>query len=366
MIMDTRRIVGFDIARALAIFGMIIINFKVTLNANEGSTILLWFSSLFEGRASALFVILAGVGITFLTNRALKSGDNRIIQQARIGIIKRGMLLIIIGLSYTPIWEADILHFYGFYFLIAAMLFTFDSKKLLIFAWVFMLVFPVLVMVFDYDKGWNWTTYHYAGFWTLDGIIRRILFNGFHPVFPWVAFLIFGMWLGRQNLSATKVRIRLLTCSLIVWIFIETFFYWLRRTFTNTVELGLTTEELNLLLSTSVMPPFPQYILAAGSLATILIIMSIILAERYQHARLTRWLCKTGQMSLTIYIAHVVIGMGFLELIGKLENQNIEFAMLSASIFCIMAVIGSVFWLSHFKTGPLEWVFRKIAKSASN
>ncbi|MCF6319424.1 MAG: heparan-alpha-glucosaminide N-acetyltransferase domain-containing protein, partial [Proteobacteria bacterium] len=129
--MSKKRIIGFDVARALAVFGMVLVNFKVALTADNGNEFLLWISGLFEGRASALFVVLAGVGITFLSNKARHSGDKTIINDTRKAIIKRGFLLFLIGLSYATIWEADILHLYAFYFLIAAMLITTSNKKLL-------------------------------------------------------------------------------------------------------------------------------------------------------------------------------------------------------------------------------------------
>ena len=59
-----KRILGYDIARALAIIGMVIVNFKIVMGADEhGPHWLLSFASLFEGRAAATFVVLAGVHV---------------------------------------------------------------------------------------------------------------------------------------------------------------------------------------------------------------------------------------------------------------------------------------------------------------
>ncbi|MFB0999273.1 MAG: DUF418 domain-containing protein [Colwellia sp.] len=38
-----------------------------------------------------------------------------------------------------------------------------------------------------------------------------------------------------------------------------------------------------------------------------------------------------------------------------------NFALLSALIFCICGIVFSVMWLKYFRTGPLEWLFRKVA-----
>jgi uncharacterized membrane protein YeiB len=356
-----KRVTGFDLARALAIFGMVIVNFKIAMNAETGNLLLINFARLFEGRASALFVILAGIGVTFLTNTARKSSDGSLVLKNRLSLIKRGLLLIAIGLVYTPIWEADILHFYGFYFLIAAFIFTVNDKALLFISAIIMLIFPVLMTFLNYEQNWNWSTLAYENFWSFDGMIRHIVFNGFHPVFPWAAFLIFGMWLGRQDLSQSLMRKKLLALSLITLVVTECSFYLIRVTIGEGSVLEMTAEEVTFLFSTSIIPPLPQYIISAGSSAVFVLVACLYLSEWFYESNIHKWLYKTGQLSLTLYVAHVIIGMGILDSIGRLENQTINFSILSAFIFCICGIVFSVVWLRFFKNGPLEWVFRKVA-----
>lgn len=356
-----QRVMGLDLARALAIFGMVIVNFKIAMNAETGNSLLMCFAGLFEGRASALFVILAGVGVTFITNKARVSSDRSLVLKNRFLVVKRGVLLIAIGLAYTPIWQADILHFYGFYFLIAAAIFTVNDKVLLFMSALVMMAFPVLMLVFDYDQNWNWVTLAYENFWSFDGMIRHIVFNGFHPVFPWAAFLLFGMWLGRQDLSQALMRKRLFVGSLITLLVTESGFYLIRTAIGDGSALGLTSEEVRILFSTSIIPPLPQYIISSGSSAVIVLVICLYLSERYYESNIIRRFSQAGRMSLTLYVAHVVIGMGLLESLGMLENQTINFSLFSAMIFCVLGVVFSVTWIRFFKTGPLEWIFRKAA-----
>ncbi len=355
-----QRVTGFDLARALAIFGMVIVNFKIAMNVETGNLLLINLAGIFEGRASALFVILAGVGVTFLTNRARLSSDDSLILSNRVSLIKRSLLMIAIGLAYTPIWEADILHFYGFYFLIAAAIFTMNDKALLCVSAIIILTFPVLMLFLNYEQNWNWSTLTYENFWSIDGMIRHTLFNGFHPIFPWSAFLVFGMWLGRQDLSQDQMKHKLLAWSIITLIVTEYSFYWIRVAIGDGSALEMTTEEVVFLFSTSMIPPLPQYIISAGSSAVIALIACLYFSERFSESNINKWLYKTGQLSLTLYVSHVIIGMGTLEFMGRLENQTIEFSLLSAVVFCISGTIFSVFWLKYFKTGPLEWVFRRV------
>lgn len=356
------RVMGFDLARALAIFGMVIVNFKLAMNAETGNALLVSFAELFEGRASALFVILAGVGVTLITDKARGSGDRAWVQRSRLLVIKRGLLLIAVGLVYTPVWEADILHFYGFYFLIAAVLFTEKDSVLLVVSVLIVMAFPILMLFLDYEHNWNWVTLTYENFWSLDGMVRHILFNGFHPVFPWAAFLLFGMWLGRQALPQTLVRKKLLVWSLITLIFIESGFYLIRMILGDGSAFGMTAEEVAFLFSTSIIPPLPQYMISAGSSAVVALVVCLYLSERYSERSIVKWLCQTGRMSLTLYVAHVIVGMGLLEAFGLLENQSIHVSLFSALVFCAFGVFFSVVWGKFFKSGPLEWVFRKVAR----
>jgi uncharacterized protein len=356
-----QRVTGFDLARALAIFGMVIVNFKIAMNAETRNLLLMNFSGIFEGRASALFVILAGVGVTFLTNKATKSSDESLVLKNHLLLIKRGLLLIAVGLVYTPIWEADILHFYGFYFLLASAIFTVNDKALLFISAIIILLFPILMLLLNYEQNWNWSTLTYENFWSFNGMIRRIVFNGFHPVFPWASFLIFGMRLGRQDLYQNFMRKKLLTLPLISLLVTEFGFYLIRVITGDGSALEMTSEEATFLFSTSIIPPLPQYIISAGRSAEVVLVACLYFSDKFSENNINKWLHKIGQLSLTLYVAHVIIGMGILESIGRLENQTINFSLLSALIFCVCGIVFSVVWLKFFKTGPLEWIFRKVA-----
>ena len=113
-IMDktSSRIIGYDVARALAILGMVIVNFKTVMyDKISGADWLGGFVNLFEGRAASTFVILAGVGMTLMSKRAIAENDIPKIKQIQNTLFKRSLFLFIVGLMYTPIWPADILHF---------------------------------------------------------------------------------------------------------------------------------------------------------------------------------------------------------------------------------------------------------------
>ena len=87
------------------------------------------------------------------------------------------------GLLYWPIWRADILHYYGAYLAIGALLLGVPGRRLWALAGGLVLAFAVLLVLgLDYADGWDFETLTYHGFWTPRGFARNLLYNGFHPM----------------------------------------------------------------------------------------------------------------------------------------------------------------------------------------
>jgi len=355
------RIQGYDLARALAIFGMVLVNFKIVMGASDnGPDWLIWLEGLLEGRAAATFVILAGVGLSLISRRARLEGDPENIARNRKTLLKRALFLFVVGLLYTPLWPADILHFYGIYIAIGAFLLTASDRKLCGWAISFSLIFLGLFLIFNYETDWDWNTLAYTDFWTFQGMIRHLFFNGFHPVFPWAVFLFVGMWLGRQDIHVNPILARkILVGGLTITAVTELVSWGLIQRFTPYASLN-DADALHFLFGTGPMPPMPQYLLSAGGIALVLIVLCVWLAGRFSEAGWLKPLVSTGQLALTHYVAHVVLGMGTLEMLGLLENQSLAFSVMSSILFCVAAVLFSYFWRLRFRRGPLEWVMRKL------
>jgi uncharacterized protein len=73
-----QRIIGFDLARAYAIFGMFIVNFNYcfgsVMQTNEP---LGRFLNLFTGNSTSIFIILAGMGVSLLANKTENSAEEK-------------------------------------------------------------------------------------------------------------------------------------------------------------------------------------------------------------------------------------------------------------------------------------------------
>ena len=363
-----RRIAGYDIARALAVFGMVLVNFTIAMGAmgaeraeGQGPSWLTGFVRLFEGRAAATFVVLAGVGVSLMSAAGRLESDRARLARARRTLLHRAALLFVVGLAYTPVWPADILHFYGVYLALAAFLLAAPSARLWALAAALPLGFCALLFVFDYEAGWDWTTLSYAGFWTPAGMLRHLLYNGFHPVVPWLAFLLLGMLLGRQDLRSPAVRRRVFALGLAVALAAELTSALFVRVLVPALELGARdAEDLAALFGAAPMPPTPLYMLAGAGTACAVIAASVTVGERWGSATWLRPLVATGQLALTLYVAHVLVGLGTLEALGRLEEQSLEFAVTAAAIFCTAAVVFAWAWRARFRRGPLEALLRAV------
>jgi uncharacterized membrane protein YeiB len=81
----------------------------------------------------------------------------------------------------------------------------------------------------------------------------------------------------------------------------------------------------------------------------------------HAHRRTLRApLLATGQLALTLYVAHVAIGLAPLEKLGH-GRQSVAFSVVWGAAFCVGAVGFSHFWRSAFTRGSLEMVMRRFA-----
>lgn len=353
-----QRILGFDLARAVAIFGMVIVNFKIVMHA-RASDDMAWLKivNIIDGRASALFVILAGVGLSLLTRQSRLSGDLQLLAIEKKSLFKRAGLLFVLGLLYIEIWPADILHYYGVYILVGALCLLLASRYLFALIVLLLIVSTLLFVMLDYSAQWNWQTLAYADLWTTKGFVRNLIFNGFHPVLPWLGFLLLGMLIGRQNLAHVAVRERLFMLGFFAAVLAELIVLLLPYA----LLMGMPPA-YKIFFSTEPMPPLPVYFIGAAGSATVIITLCVALGEKYAQKAWLMPFVYTGQLALTFYLAHVMLGMGLLESLGMLENQSLAFSLVCALLFCVFAVVFASYWRKFYPLGPLEGLLRRASR----
>lgn len=349
----TSRVPGLDVARAIAMTCMVVVNYEIALGASgTGPAWLGALTAALQGRAAAVFVVLAGVGVSLGAARAWRDGDTDARRAFRRGVLRRGLALFVLGLAFLAVWPADILHFYGAYFAFGAALVFAQSR--LLWAVIVATVFAGSTFLASgaWPERWDFATLSYRDFWTPIGFVRNLVLDGWHPVLPWFALFVYGLWLGRAPLAETAWRRRAgmtgLALAIALWL--------LGRAL---APLGVETEGFAALLAPSCFPPTPTYIGLGAALATAVIAASAELAARGPR-RLVNALEAMGRLALTYYIGHVVVGLGVLTAIGRGERQSLPFAVLAALVFAVLAAWFSLLWTKRFARGPLEWLLRRI------
>lgn len=324
---------GYDVARAFAILGMVFVNYRGRMESGDlGPAWLVWFADRIEGRSAALFVMLAGVGIALRLGAKDVPREERLIDWEQRALMKRAVALFLIGLLNLHMWDWDILHFYGVYLLIAVVFMRAHNRVLALGGIGFMIGGALLQSHFDYDYD--------ADIFTAVGFVRDVFFNGLHPVFPWMVFVLLGIWLGRRDLSDPSIRKRVAIGGSVAFVVAETSAYVL--------DIG-----------TWPRPPTPFYVLSASGTALLVVVLCLELTRLHEENRWVLALVATGQLSFSIYIAHVVA------IVVPMQHDlfiraPLWAAMVYGSGMYVLFVAMAVWWRRRFRQGPIEGLFRQI------
>jgi uncharacterized protein len=191
------RVIGFDVARALAVMGMVVVNYTSMLEITRFSPA--WLEPAVDflyGRAAAVFVMLAGVSVSLMACRRPDPAD---LWTLRKPLIKRSLLLLIAGLLLRPWWPADILHFYAVFIAVGALVVAWPQERLRRWTIVVLLIsLPVCVsLTVKYDLNDALA----AGDSTFDAawLLLDYFVSPYYSVFPWLGFFLAGMLLGRRD-----------------------------------------------------------------------------------------------------------------------------------------------------------------------
>ncbi|MGK0302233.1 MAG: putative membrane protein YeiB [Planctomycetota bacterium] len=104
--------------------------------------------------------------------------------------------------------------------------------------------------------------------------------------------------------------------------------------------------------------PGPGYMVTAMGVSLTVIALSLMLASFAVSRRVLRPLVVAGQMALTLYVGHVVIGFYVLKWIGRLSGENLTFIAFYVVVAWLAAVAFANWWRAHWRRGPLEAVMR--------
>ncbi|GAA1196645.1 putative membrane protein YeiB [Kitasatospora gansuensis] len=342
----TARLVGLDLARALAVFGMFAAHVGPDPAVGGPGGALLFLT---HGRASALFALLAGVALVIVAGRPqARTGPAR--RQAVARIVIRAVILLLLGfgltLSGTPV--AVILAYYAVYFLLALPLLRLPADTLALIAALWALTGPQLSFVVRTAFG--------LGDEPPTGLVEspvELLLTGVYPAATWMPFVIAGMAVGRLDLGSAAVRRRLAGLGLAL----AANGYglsWLLLRATSGPDTPAETGTVPIANPAGLLIASPHSgttfeILGGTGVALLVVAGCLALLDALPAVRrLLAPVIAVGTMSLTVYVGHV-IGIG---LLGIDELPGSPPAVLA--LFVTVSVLFAGVWSPLFGRGPLE------------
>jgi uncharacterized membrane protein len=203
------RILGVDAARAVALVGMFATHiFPLRDGGRETVTAL-----VAAGRASALFAVLAGVGVALATGGPQRPLGSRAHAGAAAGLLVRGVLVAALGLTLVALDPpvAVILAYYGLLFVVAAPLLRLPAAALATGAVLACALTPVASHLLRHGmpdgpgEQVGWTSLADPG-----AMLVTLGLTGYYPVLTWTTYLLAGMAVGRLDLRRPQVAAGLL------------------------------------------------------------------------------------------------------------------------------------------------------------
>lgn len=197
------RLLGVDAARGLALLGMMGTHLVASTTADGGVS---WVYEVFSGRASALFAVLAGVGLALATGRTepLRGLDLR---AARAGVLARAGVVAAVGLAVglAPGNIYVILVYYGLLFAVGSLFVGLGARALAVLAGAWLLLSPVashLLRPLVVGAAGTPTTDVPSPLSLLDplALLTGLSLTGVYPVLTWTGYLLVGLAVGRMPL----------------------------------------------------------------------------------------------------------------------------------------------------------------------
>lgn len=375
------RLSGIDAARGLALLGMMATHVFPTFEADAQLTPT-WVGLVFSGRASALFAVLAGIGLALSTGKQQPLHGPQL-WAARRGVALRALVIGAVGLSLggLEVNIAIILVHYAVLFLCVLPFLGLDVKHLLVLAAGWVLVSPAVAFLL---RPWLLTAepplqLGHNPMWddlSAPSVLLGDLFlTGYYPVFQWITYLLIGLAIGRLALTAAAVPVLLMTAGTAVavlakWLSIVMMEDWggraaLQASLLNPAYPLESLLQVNLagvdqtgsawwLASSAPHSGTTLDLLHTSGVAAAVVGVFLLLGRLAQRSGrdLLLPLRGAGAMTLTFYTAHLCV---MASLYGRPlpSGWTVEGVYWAQAV--VILVLGGIFAALAWR-GPLEWV----------
>ncbi|PSL02348.1 uncharacterized protein DUF1624 [Haloactinopolyspora alba] len=201
---SSARLLGIDAARGVALLGMMSVHIVPAMtDGGEFSVSRL----IAGGRSSALFAVLAGVSLALACGGRTVPRRRRLTSM-RLGVGMRALVIFLVGLVLGSFDSgvAVILAYYGLLFLVALPFLGLSARVLLPLAALWAVAAPLISYAWRLElPPSSYDNPNLDSLAAPNQLVRELLLTGYYPVFPWMAYLLAGLGIGRLALRSTRV-----------------------------------------------------------------------------------------------------------------------------------------------------------------
>ena len=342
-----QRIIDLDVTRAVALIGVALMNYQgymlLTARSSPGDSLIDHVFHPWKGplatRFAATFVVVSGMSVTLMTNRARRKGPAAVTHQRWV-LVRRGVLLYGVGALLDWVWEGTILFYYGALFVVAAAIFHLRSRWLA--------VIGVAAAAIGHLVAW-WAMEHDASWLTQPGersprgLLFDTMINGTHPLFPWLTFFVIGIILARVMPWSNTMRLKLIGVGAAA----VAVSYLLRAIWPHSP-----------LLANDPFSRTANFTLGAAGAAVVAVTVIGWIAHVTARAAITRGLAAAGRMTLTVYIGHALVYNLLVNVWHWVEPGGLAKAATMALAYWTVAISLSAWWQQRYGIGPAERLYR--------
>ncbi|WP_432496547.1 heparan-alpha-glucosaminide N-acetyltransferase domain-containing protein [Kineococcus auxinigenes] len=362
----TARVVGVDLARAVAIAGMMAAH--VLPEAAPGLPGALY--DLADGRASGLFGVLAGVSLGLSTRRTPPAARSR--TAARAGIAVRGLLVALLGLALVSAGSrvAIVLPYYGVAFLLVLPALWWPARRLAVLAGAWLVAGPLVGFglrgAYGLDPVYEQPTL--LGLAHPGELLRTLLLTGYYPVIGWTGYLLLGLAVARAGLLGAPAALRLLGTGVVLAAgarVVSALLLGPGGGLARLAELGVAPGTPSWAFHGTVPTASPWFLAVAEphsgtpldllhTSGTALLVLGAALLLPAAATRFLRPVAAFGSMPLSVYTAHVL---------ALAAHPGDSPALLAGHV--LVGVALATAWQLTAGRGPLEGVLSSAARGAA-
>lgn len=356
---------SLDIARGLAVIGMIYMHFVPTHPDQGGIAAIAAELAIFlEGKAAALFCLLAGMTWELQSTKVSPKDSSMTVPYSsgsRGYLLRRALTLAIAGVIFHAyVWSTEILVPLALMMLIATFLVPNGTRARLLTAALCIAWIPIVPMYLGHyiETDWNVDGGHLADSTFGWVTLRYLLFDGNYPLVPWLAFPLLGMVIMAKHRDGPRPIRVWFAPALAMTVLLQFYAIW---AWANMDAL----EALTPYLASTWLPTTVPFLLTAGSSALVIVSGASWLwgAPRQTESRAPfRWLGLLGRNSLTHYFSHLCfVYVPLAALLGN-DDWSVAIGLGAFTSYLAIAIPLTVLWFRRNHRGPVEAIWSLLSR----